>query len=63
MKHVARGTAVILHCQMCGDVLIHNCGKFPHKKGWICRHCKTKSKYGASDPESCFQGSVITLED
>ncbi len=29
----------------------------------ICRHCFSKMEYGVSDPKTCFQGSVITLED
>ena len=28
-----------------------------------CRHCHTKKKHGAVDIKTCFQGSVIILED
>tara|TARA_Y100000296_G_C5099946_1_gene219396 strand:+ start:201 stop:413 length:213 start_codon:yes stop_codon:yes gene_type:complete len=62
-RHVGKGAAIIQKCEECGDDLINKNGKFPYKLGWICRHCRTKEKYGASDPKTCFQGSVITLED
>ncbi len=28
-----------------------------------CRHCYTAKKWGKSDIETCYQGSVIMLED
>ena len=32
-------------------------------KGGRCRHCHSKKVYGTLDIETCFQGSVITMED
>mgnify|MGYP001174871630 CR=1 FL=1 len=28
-----------------------------------CRHCYNKLKYGVSDINNCFQGSVITIDE
>ena len=28
-----------------------------------CRHCATKNIHGAVDIKTCFQGSIILLED
>ena len=27
-----------------------------------CKHCYNKAKYGVSDINNCFQGSVITID-
>ena len=62
-RHVGAGPAVIQKCEECGDDLVNKNRKFPYKLGWICKHCKTKQEFGVSDPKTCFQGSVITLED
>ncbi len=29
----------------------------------MCRHCYSKKEHGVLDIGTCFQGSVITLED
>jgi len=63
-RHVGAGPAEIQRCKFCDKVLnnVTN-SKFPYERGWICKHCKTKLKHGVSDPKTCFQGSIITLED
>ena len=32
-------------------------------KDGCCRHCYVKRQHGVVDIKTCFQGSVITLED
>jgi len=46
-------------CSECGDVLAES---YLTRDG-CCRHCDTKKKHGVVDIDTCFQGSVITLED
>lgn len=62
-KSVGAGPAIIQKCEECGNDLINKNAKFPFKLGWICKHCHSLLTRGASDPKTCFQGSVITLED
>ena len=62
-RHVGAGPAEIQRCKVCNDDLVNKHSKFPYERGWVCKHCKTKLKHGVSDPKTCFQGSVITLED
>ena len=62
-RNVGAGPAIIQRCEECGDDLVHKGSKYPYKLGWICLHCYSLITRGASDPKTCFQGSVITLED
>ena len=47
-------------CPECKDPL----GKWDTvaKDNVHCRHCYTKLKHGVSDLETCFKGSVITID-
>tara|TARA_R110002020_G_scaffold83406_3_gene207588 strand:- start:1299 stop:1487 length:189 start_codon:yes stop_codon:yes gene_type:complete len=51
--------AEILRCESCNHVLNE---KITLEEK-LCRHCQTKEQFGISDLATCFQGSVITLED
>jgi ribosomal protein L37AE/L43A len=62
-RHVGAGPAIKESCVDCGDDLYNKQAKFPFEGGWICKHCKVKKQHGVVDPKTCFQGSVITLED
>ena len=62
-RHVGAGPAVLLRCKHCEEDLVNKRSKFPYERGRLCRHCKAKLEHGVSDPKTCFQGSVITLED
>jgi len=62
-RHVGRGPAIIQKCQKCKNDLVNKSTKFPYNLGWICKHCHSLLTRGASNPKTCFQGSVITLED
>jgi len=62
-RHVGAGPAIIQRCEDCGDDLINKSTKYPYKLGWICKHCKVKKEHGVVDPKTCFQGSVITMDD
>ena len=62
-RHVGAGPAVIQKCKKCGDDLYNKNSKYPYKLGWICNHCHSAITRGVSDPKTCFQGSVITMDD
>ena len=62
-RHVGRGPAQIINCKKCGDDLINKHKKFPFERGWVCLHCHTLLVHGKSDSKTCFQGSVIPMED
>tara|TARA_R100001530_G_C4207685_1_gene126496 strand:+ start:233 stop:469 length:237 start_codon:yes stop_codon:yes gene_type:complete len=62
-RHVGGGPAIKETCEDCGDDLYNKNGKFPFEGGWICKHCMIKRQHGVVDPKTCFQGSVITMED
>jgi len=49
----------MVYCKDCNDVIPD---AYLQKRG-RCRHCHTKKKHGVVDIETCFQGSVILLED
>jgi hypothetical protein len=49
----------IEHCIDCKQVITQ---MYLAKEG-RCRHCNVKNTYGTVDIKTCFQGSVITLED
>lgn len=51
--------ARIDHCVDCKQVITQS---YLAKDG-LCRHCHAKNKHGTVDINTCFQGSVITLED
>jgi copper chaperone CopZ len=59
MEFHANLHAKIMHCKECKDTItdayltVDGC----------CRHCHTKKLHGVVDINTCFQGSVITLED
>ena len=59
MEFHANLHARIEHCSDCGDVLTDNDRTINGR----CRHCTVKRKHGVVDINTCFQGSVITLED
>ena len=62
-RHVGAGPAEVQRCKKCGDDLINKHKKFPFERGWVCKHCHALMVHGKSDPDTCFKGSVITLED
>ncbi len=51
--------AKITYCKECKDVITDS---YLEVDG-CCRHCHTKKAHGVVDINTCFQGSVITLED
>tara|TARA_R110002020_G_scaffold255585_1_gene469369 strand:- start:154 stop:333 length:180 start_codon:yes stop_codon:yes gene_type:complete len=59
MEFYANIHARIDYCSDCGDVL----PELDRSVQGRCRHCDTKKKHGVVDINTCFQGSVITLED
>ena len=59
MEFHANLHAKIMHCKECKDTITD---AYLTVDG-VCRHCVTKKKYGVVDINTCFQGSVITLED
>ena len=52
------GVAEILKCTICKNQ-IHEKNRSENGK---CRHCYNKLKYGVSDINNCFQGSVIVID-
>jgi hypothetical protein len=51
--------ARVEHCIDCKQVLTQ---MYLAKEG-RCRHCNAKHTHGVVDIKTCFQGSVITMED
>ena len=47
-------------CKVCDQTI-------PNRRSSVdidtCRHCYQKQRHGVVDIKTCFQGSVITLED
>ena len=55
-------------CQMSRQYVCSICKQvIPDRRSSVeldkCRHCYQKERYGVLDIDTCFQGSVITLED
>ena len=59
MEFHANLHARIDRCVDCGDVI----PDFDRVTESRCKHCTTKMKHGVVDINTCFQGSVIALED
>ena len=59
MEFHANLHARIEYCSDCNDVLTDNDRSVEGR----CRHCTVKRKHGVVDINTCFQGSVIILED
>jgi len=60
-RYLGGNPAEIRRCLSCEDVL--NEKHMRLNNDLICKHCKTKEQFGVVDVTTCFQGSVITLED
>ncbi len=58
-RYLGGNPAEIRRCKSCDDAL----NEKHATNGFFCKHCDTKNKYGISDLQTCFQGSVISLED
>ena len=52
------GVAEVLKCKSCKKQ-IHEKNKTENE---FCKHCYNKQKYGVSDINNCFKGSVITID-